>query len=101
MVAHPIPFAPTEGGARMTASGFCSFQATRPDRERWELIDGAPVRLPRPTIAHQVLAGALARALDDAVRAVGFPRTPSRPWVSTLAWTAGGPVTTCPSRTSW
>ncbi len=36
----------------------------RPDHERWELIDGVPVMMTPPTIAHNHIAGNLERLLN-------------------------------------
>jgi len=52
---------------RMTGAQFRSFQETRPDHERWELIKGVPVMMVPPTISHQRIAGNLERLLNDAL----------------------------------
>ena len=53
----------------MSVELFRAFYATRPDEERWELIDGAAIMMTPPTLAHQMIAGNLQlllfRALDD------------------------------------
>ncbi len=46
---------------------FRAFQAHRPDCERWELIDGVPMMMTRPTLAHSRIAGNLERLLNDAL----------------------------------
>jgi Uma2 family endonuclease len=52
---------------RMTGAEFRSFQETRPDHERWELVKGVPVMMVPPTISHQRIAGNLERLLNDAL----------------------------------
>jgi Uma2 family endonuclease len=52
---------------RMTGAQFRSFQATRPDHERWELVKGVPVMMVPPTISHQRIADNLTRLLNDAL----------------------------------
>jgi len=52
---------------RMTGAQFRSFQATRPDRERWELVKGVPIMMVPPTISHRRIADNLTRLLDDAL----------------------------------
>jgi Uma2 family endonuclease len=39
----------------MTADEFFAFTATRPDGEKWELIDGEPIMTASPTFLHQVV----------------------------------------------
>lgn len=51
---------------RMTGAQFRSFQATRPDHERWELVKGVPIMMVPPTISHQQIADNLTRLLNDA-----------------------------------
>jgi Uma2 family endonuclease len=52
---------------RMTGAQFRSFQETRPDHERWELIKGVPVMMVPPTISHQRIADNLTRLLNDSL----------------------------------
>jgi Uma2 family endonuclease len=52
---------------RMTGAQFRSFQETRPDHERWELVKGIPVMMVPPTISHQRIADNLTRLLNDAL----------------------------------
>ncbi len=47
---------------------FRAFYATRPDEERWQLIDGAAITMTPPTVAHQVIATNLQMLLTEAVR---------------------------------
>lgn len=51
----------------MSAPRFRSFQMTRPDHERWELVKGIPVMMVPPTIIHNRIAGNLERLLNDAL----------------------------------
>jgi Uma2 family endonuclease len=48
---------------------FRAFYATRPDEERWQLIDGAAIMMTPPTVAHQIIASnlqnLLIRSLQD------------------------------------
>ncbi len=50
---------------RLSLEQFSAFRDTRPDEERWELIDGVPMMMPPPTIAHQIIARNLVRHLMD------------------------------------
>ncbi len=51
---NAIPkLAPGEG---LTIEEFLAFTATRPQEERWELIEGVPVLNPSPVQIHQVVA---------------------------------------------
>ncbi|MGJ5176767.1 Uma2 family endonuclease [Bradyrhizobium oligotrophicum] len=52
---------------RMSASEFRSFQARRPDHERWELVGGVAMMMTPPTIAHNQIASNLERLLNDAL----------------------------------
>jgi Uma2 family endonuclease len=52
---------------RMSGEAFRAFQARRPDHERWELIEGVPMMMTPPTIAHNRIAGNLERLLNDAL----------------------------------
>lgn len=47
--AHTLP------ARTMTIREFLGFYETRPDGERWELIDGEPVMTPPPAIQHQAI----------------------------------------------
>jgi Uma2 family endonuclease len=58
---------------RMSGAEFRSFQETRPDHERWELIKGVPVMMVPPFIAHQRIADNLVRLLSGAL-AIYNPR---------------------------
>lgn len=52
---------------RLSPAAFRSFQAARPDEERWELIDGTPVMMTPPLIDHNRIASTLERLLNDAL----------------------------------
>jgi Uma2 family endonuclease len=55
-----------------TADLFLDFYITRPDEERWQLLDGLPMMMTPPNKVHQRLARNLERLLDDAL-------SPTRP----------------------
>lgn len=50
-----------------TIERFRSWIESRPEEERWELIEGAAILMPRPTLAHQRIASRLQRFLGDAL----------------------------------
>ncbi len=52
---------------RVSVDLFRAFYATRPDEERWQLIDGVAVMMTPPTVAHQRIATNLQRLLDQAL----------------------------------
>jgi Uma2 family endonuclease len=58
-------------GKRMSGPEFRVWLETRPDRERWELIDGERVMMTPPTISHNVIASNLERLLNSTLRAGG------------------------------
>ena len=51
----------------LSAEQYLAFLQTRPDEERWQLIDGVAVMMTPPTLVHQVIAMNLARKLNDAL----------------------------------
>ena len=53
--------------ARMSLELFRQFVEGRPDKERWELIDGVAMMMAPPTLAHQRIASNLERLLLDAL----------------------------------
>ena len=55
------------GPGRLSRAAFRSFQDSRPDEERWELIDGTPVMMTPPLIDHNRIASNLERLLNDAL----------------------------------
>ncbi len=48
---------------QMTVEEFLAFTESRPDEERWELIEGVAVMNPSPTKWHQVIAANISAAL--------------------------------------
>ena len=52
---------------RLSVELFRGFLEGRPDEERWELIEGVPVMMAPPTLAHQLIAGNLQRLLHAAL----------------------------------
>src|SRR5262245_36445887 len=52
---------------RMSLEIFRNFYAWRPDEERWELIDGAAIKLATSTPMHQRIASNLQFGLMDAL----------------------------------
>ena len=53
---------------RMSVEIFRRFYAGRPDEERWELINGAAIKLATSTLAHQRIASNLESCLEEALR---------------------------------
>jgi Uma2 family endonuclease len=62
---------PTIKTGPMTVEEFYSFTDTRPDEEKWELIDGEPVLNASPSPIHQWIVGNLIVALRNRARALG------------------------------
>lgn len=56
---------PTILAPRFTVDQFQSFYASRPNRERWQLIDGIVMMKPPPTKAHQRIGSNLALELNS------------------------------------
>lgn len=54
---------------RMTFGEFVAFLDTRPDEEKWELVDGRPVLSPSPVYVHQIVVGNLIAELLTRLRA--------------------------------
>ena len=52
---------------RMSGAQFRRFQEGRPDHERWELVNGIPIMMVPPTLAHNVIASNLQRLLNEAL----------------------------------
>jgi len=66
---NAIPkLAPGEG---LTIEEFLAFTATRPQEERWELVEGVPVLNPSPIQIHQLVAINIASALMRHKQATG------------------------------
>jgi Uma2 family endonuclease len=55
----------------MDVDEFMAFVETRPDEERWELIDGVPMMMAPPSPAHQRIAQNFAALLNNAFAAQG------------------------------
>jgi Uma2 family endonuclease len=61
---------------QMTIEEFLAFMDTRPDGERWELIEGVAIMNAAPTQWHQRIAINISRVLDDIKVATGATWTP-------------------------
>lgn len=53
---------------RFSADEFLAFLETRPEKERWQLIDGAAVMMTPPTLIHQLIGLNLIERLNAALR---------------------------------
>ena len=53
----------------LSADDYVAFLATRPDEERWQLLDGTAVMTTPPTLVHQRIAMNLATRLNQALEA--------------------------------
>ena len=53
---------------------FWDFVASRPDEEKWELIEGRFVMQAQPSIDHQIIAGNLDRRLNEGLERIGSDR---------------------------
>lgn len=62
-----MPRAAQRKPSSLSIDAFRAWTETRPDEERWELIDGVPVMMTPPTKAHQRIASNLERLLNDAL----------------------------------
>ena len=51
----------------LTEEEFHILMRTRPEEERWQLIDGVAVMMPPPTLRHQKIGANLLRLLSDAL----------------------------------
>ncbi|MDX2155376.1 MAG: Uma2 family endonuclease [Hyphomicrobiaceae bacterium] len=63
-------------GEGLTIAEFLAFTATRPQEERWELIEGVPVLNPSPIAAHQMAAANIVAFLLAHKRTSGATWTP-------------------------
>jgi Uma2 family endonuclease len=63
----------------MTVDEFYAFTDTRPDGEKWELIEGEPVLNASPSRLHQRVAGNVFFALATRLREIGAPWEASMP----------------------
>jgi Uma2 family endonuclease len=59
----------------MTVDEYLDWSRSLPDTENYELIDGVPVAMAGDSLRHNLVKGALYRALQDAVAAAGLPCT--------------------------
>jgi Uma2 family endonuclease len=57
------PF-PVRADGKFTVEEYLAFIASRPEEERWQLIDGVAMMMPPPTRRHQRIASNLARLLN-------------------------------------
>ena len=53
---------------QITMKQFHAFRDERPKEEKWELIDGVPMMMPPPTLAHQQIADNLTQLLNARLR---------------------------------
>jgi Uma2 family endonuclease len=63
----------------MTVDEFYAFTDTRPDGEKWELIEGEPVLNASPSPLHQLIAGNVFVALKNREREIKAPWTAMLP----------------------
>ncbi len=57
------PF-PVRADGKFTVEEYLAFIESRPEEERWQLIDGVAMMMPPPTLRHQRIASNLARLLN-------------------------------------
>jgi Uma2 family endonuclease len=55
---------PVRTDGKFTVEEYLAFIASRPEEERWQLIDGVAMMMPPPTLSHQVIAMNLAFELN-------------------------------------
>jgi Uma2 family endonuclease len=70
LAPHPLP--------PMTIEEFLEFTDTRPDGEKWELIEGVAVLSPSPVDVHQIIVGNLITELMLA------KRRQNAPWIALI-----------------
>jgi Uma2 family endonuclease len=58
------PF-PVRKDGKFSVEEFFALIESRPEEERWQLIDGVAMMMPPPTLVHQRIASNLARLLND------------------------------------
>lgn len=68
-----MPSTARHRSGHLSVAAFRAWRASRPDEERWELIDGVPMMMTPPTLAHQRIASNLERLLNDALEAARLP----------------------------
>ena len=54
---------------KISVQEYLAFVETRPDEERWQLIDGVAMLMPLPTLRHQRIASNLCHVLTEHFRA--------------------------------
>ena len=52
---------------KLTIRQFLAFYETRPDEERWQLVDGVAILMTPPFPTHQRIASNIERLLNDAL----------------------------------
>jgi Uma2 family endonuclease len=62
--------------SRVSVEEYLAFVDTRPDEERWQLIDGVAMLMPQPPLRHQRIASNLSYVLTDHFRARCLPLLP-------------------------
>jgi Uma2 family endonuclease len=63
------PF-PVRTDGKFTVEEYLAFIESRPENERWQLIDGVAMTMPPPTLRHQRIASNLARLLNGRLEKV-------------------------------
>ncbi|WP_414831879.1 Uma2 family endonuclease [Afifella sp. YEN Y35] len=63
----PAKAAKPVGSGLWTADQFLEFYMTRPDEERWQLVDGLAMMMVPPDVEHHKIGKRLTRLLDDAL----------------------------------
>lgn len=58
------PF-PVRKDGKFSVEEYFALMESRPEEERWQLIDGVAMMMPPPTLVHQRIASNLARLLND------------------------------------
>ena len=69
-----MPALLTDAPSRDIHESFRDFVASRPDEEKWELIEGRFVMQAQPSINHQIIAGNLERRLIEGLERIGSDR---------------------------
>jgi Uma2 family endonuclease len=73
-----MPVSPLPAVDSMTIAEFLAFTDTRPDEERWELIEGVPTLSPSPVDCHQIVCSNILFILETA------KRQQAASWLATL-----------------
>ena len=63
------PF-PVRKDGKFSVEEFFALMESRPEEERWQLIDGVAMMMPPPTLVHQRIASNLALELDMRFRSM-------------------------------